>query len=130
MRYENGRYELKYEKQPWWAFYRKSDSAFHYTGGDSIFCYASVFAPTKLALDIYHRWEYYDEDSSIWKEHGRFTYAIKGGRDDGYRGYTVVGSLQPGKWRCTVETERGQALGRETFTVVEGAEKELVTRID
>jgi hypothetical protein len=130
IRYEDGRYELKYEKQPWWVPLRKSDSTFHYAPGDNIFCYASVFAPTKLAIDIYHRWEYYDETQGKWIDHGRYPYSIKGGRDDGYRGYTLIRSVEEGRWRCTVETERGQALGREAFTVVKGEKGELVTRLD
>ncbi len=130
IRYEDDRYALTYEAPPWYLPLRKSDSTFHYATGDSIFCYASVFAPGKIATDIYHRWEYYDEAKGDWVEHARLPYPIKGGRGDGFRGYTVIESIREGKWRCTVETARGQALGREAFTVVGGAKGELVTRID
>ncbi len=129
-RYEDGRYELKFETQPWWVPFRKSDRVFHYAEGDSVFCYASVFAPTKLAIDIYHRWEYYDKATGKWTQHGRIPYNIKGGRDDGYRGYTTISNVSEGEWRCTVETERGQALGREKFFVEKGPKEPLVTRID
>ncbi len=130
IRYEDDRYALTYEAPPWYLPLRKSDSTFHYTAGDSIFCYASVFAPAKINTDIYHEWEYYDEAIGEWVEHARLPYPIKGGRGDGFRGYTVIESVREGKWRCTVETARGQALGREAFTVVPGSVGELVTRID
>ncbi len=130
IRFDDGRYQLTYEAPPWWLPLRKANGAFHYAEGDNMFCYASVFAPTKLALNIYHSWEYYDEENNEWKQHARLTYPIKGGRDDGYRGYTVIESVREGTWRCTVETERGQALGRETFMVVSGEKEEMVTRID
>lgn len=130
VRYENGTYVLTYEKPAWYLPLRRSDSTFHYTEGDNIFCYASVFAPAKLSTDILHVWEYYDKETGEWIEHAQLPYSIRGGRGDGYRGYTVIESVREGKWRCTVETARGQALGRESFTVVAGPKRELVTRTD
>jgi hypothetical protein len=113
-------YELTYEKGQWWQFYKKSDDTFHpekngYT--DDIFCFAKVFAPTSIKTDIYHRWEFFNEETNQWQEHFRMAYAISGGADEGYRGYTSVSSYRDGKWRCTVETGRGQVLGREEFTI-------------
>lgn len=130
VRYENGTYALTYEKPVWYLPLRRSDSTFHYTAGDNIFCYASVFAPAKLSTEILHVWEYYDEAKQEWVEHARLPYSIRGGRGGGYRGYTVIESVREGKWRCTVETARGQALGRESFTVVAGPKGELITRTD
>ena len=128
--FENDTYELKYEKPAWYLPLRRSDGVFNYQEGDNIFCYASVFAPAKLETKIFHKWEYLDQASGEWIEHARLPYPIKGGRGDGFRGYTVIESVREGNWRCTVETARGQALGREAFTVVKGVKRELVTRID
>jgi len=128
VRYEDSSYELSYEKPKWWEWYRESNTVFHYDQGDNIFCYASVFAPSRLETKIYHRWEYYDEVEKQWKEHGRFPYVIQGGRGEGYRGYTQISGFRDGTWRCTVETERRQILGKETFIVEAGEKGELVTR--
>jgi hypothetical protein len=128
VKFGDGTYRLTYEKPKWWQFYKKSDNTFHYEEGDNVFCFASVFAPTRLATDIYHHWERYNDETSKWEEHGRFSYAIEGGSDRGYRGYTLVRNYAVGKWRCTVETERGQVIGRETFTIESGPRGELVTR--
>jgi hypothetical protein len=130
VRYEDGTYALMYEKPMWWEWYRSSDKKFHSIAGDNIYCYASVFAPSRLATKIYHRWEQYEPETDTWRQHGRFAYAIQGGRDDGYRGYTLISNFSEGTWRCTVETERGQVLGRETFTVERGPRAELVTKLD
>jgi hypothetical protein len=130
VRYEDGRYELTYEKPSWWEWYRDSDTTFRYNPGDNIYCYASVFAPSRLAVDVYHRWEYYDEATETWEEHGRYAYGIQGGRGDGYRGYTQITNYREGTWRCTVETERGQVIGKEVFTIEEGGQKPLVERVD
>jgi len=128
VRYEDGSYELTYEKPKWWEWYRKSDSEFHYNSGDNIYCYASVFAPARLETKVFHKWEYYDEENGTWTEHGRYAYRIQGGRGEGYRGYTQISSFREGTWRCTVETERGQVIGKESFTVESGVRAELVTR--
>ncbi len=131
VRFDNDTYQLSYEKPEWWEYFRDSDKNFHAADGDDIFCYASVFAPTRLATKVYHRWEYFDETENVWKNHGdRLSYAISGGRGEGFRGYTMITNYREGKWRCVVETERGQSLGRETFTVTRGEKGELVTIIE
>jgi hypothetical protein len=128
---EEGTYELRYEKGAWWQFYKRSDDIFHPTPGGNAFCFAKVFAPTKIQTDIYHRWEYYDEDARKWVEHFRMSYPIAGGGADGYRGYTSIASWGDGTWRCTVETERGQVLGREVFKInSEGGSGEFITRLE
>ncbi|MEX0917757.1 MAG: DUF2914 domain-containing protein [Candidatus Paceibacterota bacterium] len=117
VKFDDGEYQLKYEEGAWWQFYKDSDTTFHPVAGGNIFCFASVFTPTRLHTDIYHTWEYYDEASKKWVEHSRLSYSISGGRDGGYRGYTLIKNFRDGVWRCSVETERGQVLGQEKFTV-------------
>ena len=130
VRFENGDYQLKYEEGKWWQPLKNSDDTFHVSPGDNIFCFAQVFAPTRLSTDIYHTWEYYDEDKKSWIEYLRTSYGISGGRDGGYRGYTLVRNFNDGQWRCSVETERGQVLGREKFEVdSKNPPSELKTRI-
>jgi len=111
-------YRLKYEKGSWYYFWKESDHDFHYQEGDTVFCFASVFAPTRLNKRIYHHWQYYSEGEGEWKTTDRMNYEIKGGRDGGYRGYTYKRNLQPGKWRVNVETDGGRILGRIPFTLV------------
>lgn len=130
VRFENGEYQLKYEAGEWWQPFKNSDNVFNGADGSNMYCFAKVFAPTKLETDIYHLWEYKNADGQ-WVEHFRTSYPISGGSDGGYRGYTLVRSYQSGKWRCSVETARGQVLGRETFTVdTKTMPEELVTRME
>ncbi len=130
VRFENGDYQLKFESGKWWQPFKDSDTTYHARPGDNIFCFAKVFAPTKLQTDIYHTWEYQNADGD-WVEHLRMSYNIAGGRDSGFRGYTLIQNYTDGKWRCSVETERGQVLGREVFTIdSQGEPGELVTRVE
>src|SRR3989338_4309829 len=127
---ENGSYALTYEQGKWYEFFKDSDTAFHYQTGDTVYCFASVFAPTRLSTEIFHRWEYYVPEDHEWRTHSRLSYGIDGGRDGGFRGYSWVRHPTEGKWRCTVETARKQVLGSETFEVVEGAVPQgLVTEL-
>jgi len=130
VRFDNGDYQLTYETPPWWKFWQDSDDTFHYEPGDNAFCYASVFAPTRLSTEIFHRWEWYDAAAGAWREHARLSYAISGGRDDGYRGYTNITASRETTWRCTVETRRGQVLGSQTFEVVREPHGDMTTRIE
>jgi hypothetical protein len=77
----------------------------------------SVFAPTKLNTQIVHRWEFFD-DNNNWVTRSKVDYPIIGGRDGGYRGYSLKSNMEQGKWRVSVETTRGQVLGRVRFTVI------------
>ena len=130
VRFENGDYQLKYEPGAWWEFWHDSDDVFHPIPGGAVFCFAKVFAPTRLDTDIYHSWEYKNE-AGEWVEHFRGSYPISGGKDEGYRGYTLINNYREGEWRCSVETGRRQVLGRENFTVDRSqVPDELVTEID
>lgn len=116
-RVESGDYAVTFEDGAWYQPFKDSDTTFHYEPGDTVYCFASVFAPTRLSTEIFHRWEYYVPEDREWRTHGRFSYNIDGGRGEGFRGYTSITSVQEGKWRCTVETARKQILGREVFTI-------------
>ncbi len=122
-------YELKYEAGRWFEPFKNSDDTYHAQANDQIFCFAQVFAPTKLATDIVHVWEFKNPDTGEWEEHASLPYSISGGRSDGFRGYTLIKNYTDGKWRCSVETTRGQVLGRETFVIDSTqAPRELVTQ--
>lgn len=127
-RFENGNYRIVYEEQPWYRSVPFVRPVVHPVGSQ-IACFASVYAPTRLTTDIYHRWEYKDE-AGKWQEHFRFGYEVSGSNTGGYRGYTELSSFFPGVWRCSVETERGQVLGREVVRVsTDGSPKDIITVI-
>jgi len=111
-------YKGVYEEPSWFVFWRDTSSTYTVASPSPATCYSSVFAPTGLNAPIFHRWEKYDEVDKKWKQVFRTSFAISGGREGGYRGFTnsVVGA---GKWRCNVETSNGALIGRVTFTVKE-----------
>lgn len=86
--------------------------------GRPIYAYSAVFSPAKINTEIYHQWSYYNEALEKWDEKSRIGFPISGGRDGGYRGYTLKTDIRPGKWRVDIITAKGQVLGRLKFTVV------------
>lgn len=110
-------YVLHYEKPRWYEFWKKSDDPFHYTSGDTVFCFTAIFAPTRLTKKTFHHWQKYLPERHTWVTTDRLGYEITGGREGGYRGYTYKKNVSPGKWRVNVETEEKLLLGRIQFEI-------------
>ncbi len=89
----------------------------HRTPGSPVYVYTAIFAPTRLETRVAHHWYYFDGVARRWHSAGTIGYAITGGRDDGYRGYTRRVNVFPGRWRVDVETARGQVIGRIVFEI-------------
>jgi len=124
-----GDYRIVSEEQPWYRRVPFMRPVIH-PQYSSIACFARVYAPTRLETDIYHRWEYKDENGQ-WQERFRLGYPIADANKGGYRGYTRLQSFTDGLWRCSVETNRGQVLGREVVRVqFDGTAKGTVTRVE
>jgi len=90
----------------------------HIAPSSPLYAYSAVFAPTAFSTNLVHVWEHYDETQRTWVTVSKIGFPIKGGRDGGYRGYSIVDRTSAGKWRVSVLTESGQAIGRLAFTVV------------
>ena len=114
-------FHLRYEKPAWHQFWVDSDAPFRYAEGDTVYCFAAVFAPTRLRTKIYHHWRVYDDAERAWVSTDRIGYAVEGGRGQGYRGYTFKRHVRPGTWRVDVETEAGRIIGRIRFDIVPAA---------
>lgn len=85
--------------------------------GQPVYFFSSVFAPTDLSLNITHQWEYYDERQRSWVDAGSISFPVRGGREAGYRGYTLKRNIFPGDWRVSVNTPDGRVVGRHSFRI-------------
>jgi len=113
----SGGYEAKSETEPWQVRYLGFAPTLHIARGESLSAYSSVFAPTTLTTNIVHRWQWYDPIEKQWVTKTAIAYAIAGGRDGGYRGYSTVRMSETGKWRVIVETTDGRRIAQLPFTV-------------
>lgn len=129
-RTSTGGYRIVKDNRVWFSISELFTETFRPISGEGAYCFARVYAPTSLTTTIVHRWEYYDENNG-WVTQFTVPYSISGENKNGYRGYTKSTNIRDGKWRCGVETERGQVLGRQTFKVdTKSKPKNLVTVIE
>ena len=116
-----GVYTLSFEPSAWYKI-GKVSSTFHISENHApVYAFSSVFAPDNLSTNIVHEWFFFDPSSKSWVSMSKITFPISGGRELGYRGYTIEPDIIPGKWRLDVETEAGRLIGRTAFDVVLGA---------
>jgi hypothetical protein len=117
----DGAYHLTFEKPAWYQVMKRSDNPFY--GEGPAYCFTAVFAPVDLKTTVYHRWQYRMGTPGKPAETGDFSTTdripirISGGREEGYRGYTIKQHVPPGEWRVDVETEDGRVIGRVRFRV-------------
>jgi hypothetical protein len=108
---------------PGWRIWRASSPLFHRNHSEPVYCFTSVFVPNGIRTIIQHRWEH--EIDGTWTTMDIRPFPIAGGRQGGYRGYTLKQNLIPGRWRVTAESESGATIGFVDFIVVAGASPQL-----
>jgi hypothetical protein len=86
--------------------------------GSNVYAYTAVFSPSKLDPTIVHEWQYFDKDKLKWYTDSVISLPVVGGRDGGFRTYSMRSDLTLGKWRVNIKTENGQVIGRIRFNVV------------
>ena len=112
-------YRGEAEPQTWYGA-PGSAPVLHVGPGEPISFYSAVFAPIQLRTNIVHVWRHYD-DSAGWKTEATVTFPITGGRDRGYRGYSMKAAPRAGRWRVDIETSDGLLIGRVPFAVASGS---------
>ena len=105
-------------ESPSWRVWRSSSATFHRRGAEPVYCFTSVFVPTRIRTTIRHRWQLYE--SGQWTTTTLRAFTIEGGRETGYRGFTYKQNIPNGQWRVIAESESGAAIGIIEFRVVEG----------
>lgn len=123
------RYEVVYREPQRWFFWRRDEREFAYTSGDAVYCFAAIFAPTAFTERVWHHWQRQDENGR-WITTDRLAYPVIGGREGGYRGYTLKRKITPGRWRVEVRTSEGRLLGRISFVVVPASRRPERLRVE
>ena len=89
----------------------------HVMPGERLYLYTAVFAPYRLTTAIEHHWEWYDPAIRGWRPQQTVRFNIRGGREDGYRGYSFRSGPRAGSWRVHVVTLDGRSIGQVRFEV-------------
>ncbi|HNW71887.1 MAG TPA: DUF2914 domain-containing protein [Candidatus Paceibacterota bacterium] len=112
-----GNYDV-YGEDYSWKEYFKLYKDFKRVPGSPIYAYSAIFSPRNLNLKIVHEWQYYDDGKKEWLTKSVVNLPVVGGRDGGFRTYSMRSNLEYGKWRVDVKTELGQTIGRLRFNIV------------
>lgn len=115
---EGSDYRLSYEPLRWYEAYLRYNTVYHRAPGEPVYVFSAVFAPSGLSTTIFHEWQHYDEAADEWRTDETIPFEIVGGREGGYRGYSIKTEPSPGKWRLNVLTRYGHVIGRVSFSVV------------
>jgi len=120
---ENDRFNAIHSKAKWYSTRRNDQGHFYLDELDGVYCIASIFAPEGLTFTVEHKWQYFDENEEEWMQSDAVKMTVSGGRDNGFRGYSVKRNLRSGMWRVIVATKEGAVLKRIPFEVKPGKNK-------
>jgi hypothetical protein len=115
VRREGDRFALS-SLRPRWKFWQRGDQDFFSRPGDTIYCWVAVFSPTHFTDRLSVRWQFHEKDG--WGAPDDIPLEIAGGREGGWRGFTVKANYKPGPWRVEIVTSDSRELGRIGLTVI------------
>jgi hypothetical protein len=112
---QGDRYLLSHERE-FWRFWNKGDQYFRAQPGDKIYIFFALFSPSNFTDQVWLEW-YLKEPKAGWRLQDRIPIQVRGGRDEGYRGFGFKGNYQEGDWSVHVTTSDGREIGRMRLTV-------------
>jgi len=124
----NGDYVVTAEPTTWWDYF-KVYQTFHLAPGQSLYVFTAIFSPAELNTKIVHEWQYYDPIAKKWQTKADVSLAVIGGREGGYRTYSIISDPEPGLWRLNVKLPTGAEIGQVKINVVDVATSSDVSLI-
>ncbi len=116
VRGSSGDFVVRYEEKPWYKKFFFTD-VYKKEGDGRVYVLSNIYAPVDLTADIIHEWQKYDDVTGEWKKVFEISFPVRGGRSQGYRGYSYKENPDIGLWRVNVKTAKGQIVGRQKFRV-------------
>ena len=113
---ENENYILNGEEKTWKDYF-KIYEVYNRVGNEPVYVFSSIFSPTKFNTEIIHEWQYYNENERKWVTSGRINLSIIGGRDGGFRTYSMKTNVFSGLWRVNILTLKNKVVGRVNLEI-------------
>jgi len=112
---QENQFVLSYERD-WWRFWQSGAQTFSTRQDDRIYCFVSIFSPTQFEDRVRLQWLHKDKDKG-WRIHDNIPLVIKGGREQGFRGFAYKSNFSLGQWQVRVQTSDNREVGRIYFNV-------------
>lgn len=106
-------YILK-ERDGLFNFLTFGETTFTYIENDKIYVFLRIFAPSGFQETVYTKWQ--TQVNGDWTTSDKIPLTVKGGRDEGFRGYAYKSNYTEGQWRILIETSDGLEIGRTYFS--------------
>lgn len=116
-RNSTGNYDVTFEDKGWRRYFQLYPD-FSQVNGTPIYAFSAIFSPKDLNLVIVHEWQHYNESRGKWITSSVINLPVVGGRDIGFRTYSMRSNLEAGKWRVNIETQDGHIIGRLRFNLI------------
>ena len=116
-----GNYELMYENTGW-RKYLELYPDFNKVAGTPVYVFSAIFSPKNLNLNIIHEWQHYNEATKEWFTESIVNLPVVGGRDGGFRTYSMRSNISAGKWRVNIKTNTGKTISHLRFNIVPAVE--------
>lgn len=113
---KDGSYSVVAEPKSYWSFLKTKE--FHYMDSEKVYFFSAVSAPTGLKAELGHVWEKYNEANEKWEIKSDVQYSLIGGRDGGYRSYSMIENLSEGKWRVSAKVGERRTVGMVYFNII------------
>ncbi len=127
---QDGNYLVAYEDHGWRGYFKLYQDFNQTQRSSLVYAYSAIFSPRGLNLTILHEWQHYDEGQDKWTTERVISLPVVGGRDEGFRTFSVRSNLLAGRWRVNIKTEQGRIIGRLRFNLMPSEiEPELSTKI-
>lgn len=127
---EEGNYIVAYEDRKWNEYFKLYQDFKQTQRSSLVYAYSAIFSPRGLNLTILHEWQHYDTEQERWTTERVISLKVVGGRDEGFRTFSVRSNLAKGRWRVNIKTEQGLIIGRLRFNLVPSEiEPELKTEM-
>lgn len=111
----DGEYKLTHQRE-FWRVWNNGDQYFRAAPGDKIYIFFKLFSPSDFTEQVWLEW-YFKDPRVGWSLQDRIPIQIRGGRDEGFRGYGHKSNYQAGDWRVLVSTSDGREIGRMGLTI-------------
>jgi len=121
----NGGYIVQQEKRGWRARVKLYPDV-HLRKADPAYVFSAIFLPPLLNTTIVHNWQHDNPETGEWTDSERIVLPVVGGREGGFRTYSMKANMLPGHWRITVATLKGEVIGRVRFNVAAVDSKPLL----